>query len=37
MQLNDDGSLKNANNFMSITGTPSGYERQFRFGLRLAF
>ncbi len=37
MQLNADGSLKNANNFMSITGTPNGYERQFRFGLRLAF
>ncbi|MEK7408179.1 MAG: TonB-dependent receptor [Acidobacteriota bacterium] len=37
MQLNADGSLRNANNFMSITGTPSGYERQFRFGLRLSF
>ncbi len=37
MQLNADGSLRNANNFMSITGAASGYERQFRFGLRLAF
>ncbi|HET8547517.1 MAG TPA: TonB-dependent receptor [Bryobacteraceae bacterium] len=37
MQLNADGTLRNANNFMSITGTPSGYERQFRFALRLAF
>jgi hypothetical protein len=37
MQLNTDGSLANANNFMSITGTPTGYERQVRFGLRLSF
>jgi hypothetical protein len=37
MQLNGDGSLSNANNFMSITGTPSDYQRQLRFGLRLAF
>lgn len=37
MQLNADGSLRAANNFMSITGAASGYERQFRFGLRLAF
>ena len=37
MQLNADGSLRNANNLMSITGTPSGYERMFRFGLRLNF
>ncbi len=37
MQLNADGSLRNANNFMSITGTPSGYERQIRFGLRVSF
>ena len=37
MQLNADGSLRNANNFMSITGTHSGYERQFRFGLRVSF
>jgi len=37
MQLNADGSLRAANNFMSITGAASGYERQFRFGLRLTF
>lgn len=37
MQLNPDGSLRNAQNFMSVTGTPSGYERQARFGLRVAF
>jgi hypothetical protein len=37
MQLNPDGSLRNANNFMSITGTPTDYERQLRFGLRLSF
>ena len=37
MQLNADGSLRNANNFMSITGTTNDYERQFRFGLRVAF
>ena len=37
MQLNTDGTLRNAQNFMSITGTPSGYERQARFGLRVAF
>jgi len=37
MQLNADGSLRAANNFMSITGAASGYERKFRFGLRLAF
>jgi len=37
MQLNLDGSLRNANNFMSIMSAASGYERQFRFGLRVAF
>jgi hypothetical protein len=37
LQLNPDGTLKNANNFMSITGTPTDYERQVRFGLRIAF
>ncbi|MBI4874355.1 MAG: TonB-dependent receptor [Acidobacteria bacterium] len=35
MQLNPDGSLRNLNNFMSITGASA--ERQFRLGLRLAF
>lgn len=37
MQLNDDGTLRNAQNFMCITGTPAGYERQVRFALRLSF
>jgi len=37
MQLNPDGTLRNANNFMSVTSAASGYERQFRFGLRLSF
>ncbi len=37
MQLNSDGTLRNANNFMSITGAATGYERQFRLGLRVSF
>jgi hypothetical protein len=37
VQLNADGTLANANNFMAITATPTGYERQVRFGLRLSF
>jgi hypothetical protein len=41
MSLNTDGSVRALNNFSSITSTLTGLatpsERQFRFGLRLAF
>lgn len=41
MSLNSDGSIRTLNNYSSITSTLGGLstpsERQFRFGLRLAF